>query len=333
LKRGRVYNKFYTPELWEQVNEDNKEILDDFIAECKQQKKSDGTIYGYYQDLRIVLIYILKKLRNKYILDLNRKHFRGLSLYLSEECGMSNNRVNRIKSACNSMLTFCEEDDDYDYDVNYSKKVKGLPKESVKDNEDDFFFTFDEFIKVRDILVKRGKLQLAVMWSLAFDSGARRNEVFQVKKQGLLDGNYTNEVVGKRKKKFKLPYLNDTKELIRQYLEQRGEDDIESLWYKEINGIKSEISSDTLYDRILMINKILSEVRGEECNIFFHTIRHSRIECLVKGQDNRMKDENGNNIKYPLEKVMVLAHHSSSDTTRAYCKNNDEETISNMFGF
>lgn len=331
--RGRIYNRFYSDELWAQVNKKNKDILQDFLEEYKQRKKSKGTIDTYYQNLRIVFIYILREHDNKYILDMTRKDFRRLSLYLTDECGMSAARANNIKSACNSMLTFCEEDDDYDYDINQSKKVVGPPKEPVKDNEDDFFFTFDEFIKVRDILVARGKLQWAVMWSLAFDSAGRRNEVFQVKKHGLLDGNKTNIVVGKRGKKFPLIYLDDTKELIRQYLEQRGEDDIDSLWYRNSNGKRVEIQPETLYERVCSINKILSEVRGTECNIFFHTIRHSRLECLSQGTDLRVTDKEGKPIKFPLEKVQLVAHHSSSSTTQLYLQDHSGDEIDQMFGF
>ena len=215
--RGRVYNNFYTPELWKQVNKENKRIMEDFLAEYKQRKKSKGTINGYMNDIRIILIYILKELDNKCILDLKKKDFRGLSLYFTEECNMSAARVNRLKSAVNSMLTFCEDDDDYEYEINYAKKVHGLPKSPVKDNDDDFFFTFDEFIKVRDILVKQEKWQLAVLWSLGFDSAARKNELYQVKKDGLLSGNKTNIVIGKRGKKFPLVYLDDTRALIKKY--------------------------------------------------------------------------------------------------------------------
>lgn len=332
VARGRVYNKFFTEELWAQVNKENKAILSDFLAEYRQRKKSPGTIKDYYQNLRIVFIYILKELDNKSILELNRKHFRGLSLYFSEECNMSPARVNSIQSACNSLLTFCEEDDDYDYEINQSKKVKGLPRERVKDNDKNFFFTFDEFIKVRDILVEREKLGLAALWSLSFDSAARRNEIFQVTKHGLLNGNKTNIVVGKRGKKFSLVYLDDTKEIIRQYLEQRGDDDIDSLWVKGSGDHKEQIRPETLYDRILYINKILEEVRGEECNIFFHTIRHSRLECLSQGTDTRLLDENGNPKKFPLEKVQLVAHHSDISTTQCYLKCHDEEEIDEMFG-
>lgn len=333
LERGRIYHNFYTEELWSQVNKENKNIMEDFLQEYKQRKMSKGTIAGYRNDLRIIMIYILKELGNRCVLDLKKKDFRNLSLYFTEECEMSAARTNRLKSSINSLLTFCEDDDDYDYEVNYAKKVRGIPKNRVKDDEDDFFFTYDEFIKVRDILVKQEKWQLAVLWSLGFDSAGRKNELFQVKKEGLLNSNKTNVVVGKRGKKFPLVYLDDTKELIRKYLEWRDDDDIESLWIKGTGDKKEPISdSSVLYDRIVSISKILSEVRGEECNIFTHTMRHSRLECLSQGTDLRLLDENGNPKKYPLDQIQVFAHHSSPDTTMGYLRDHSEETINNMFG-
>ena len=333
MARGRIYNNFYTPELWGQVNKENKRILEDFLAEYKQRKKSKNTISSYFQDLRIILIYILKEHRNKSVLEMNKKDFRGMSLYFTEECGMSSARVNRLKSSINSLLTFCEEDDDYDYEINMAKKVKGIPRERVRDDDDDFFFTFEEFIKVRDILIEKGKLQSAVLWSLGFDSAGRRNELLQVEKHGLTENNKTNIVVGKRGKKFCLVYLDDTKELIRQYLEERGEDDIDSLWYKNLNGKREPVTSDALYDRICSISNVLSEVRGENYNIFPHTMRHSRLECLAQGTDTRLLDENGNPKKFPLEQVQVFAHHSDVSTTQSYLRDHSEDTINSMFGF
>lgn len=333
MKRGRVYNKFYTPELWEQVNKDNKAILDDFMAEYRQRKKSKGTIDSYYQDARYIFIYVLKFLDNKCILDLKKKDFRGMSLYFSEDCNMSPNRVNRLKSTINSILTFCEEDDDYEYDNNIAKKVKGLPRERVRDDDDDFFFTFDEFIKVRQMLIDAGRLQDAVLLSLGFDSAGRRNELFQVKKTGLLDGNKTNIVIGKRGKKFPLVYLNDTKEIIRQYLKQRGDDDIESLWVKGYGDNKQELSdSSSLYLRMVSISELFSQVRGEHCDIFCHTMRHSRAESLKQGTDTRLLDENGEPKKFPIDMISKMMHHEGIEVTQSYLMNHDEEEIDAMFG-
>lgn len=334
LARSRgVYNRVYTPELWEQVNPENKAILEDFLAEYRQQKKANSTIEAYFQDGRFILIYVLLHHKNKSILEMSKKDFRNMSIWLSEDCNMSANRVNRLKATVNSMLTYCEEDDEYNYDINYAKKVKGLPRERVKTNDDDFFFTFKEFIAVRNRLVEMGDLQTAVLWSLSYDSAGRRNEIYQVKKTGLLDGNKTNIVRGKRGKTFPLVYLNDTKELIRQYLEERGNDDIESLWINGHGKNKVEVTKDALYNRILKCSKILSEIRGEEVNIFPHSIRHSRLECLSTGQDERLKNPDGTNKVFDLDHVRVVAHHTDVGTTQGYLKNKDEDVINDMFGF
>ena len=103
---------------------------------------------------------------------------------------------------------------------------------------------------MRDILVEKGELQLAVLWSLGFDSAGRRNELFQVTKHGLVDVNKTNIVTGKRGKKFCLVYLDDTKELIKRYLDERSEDDVDSLWVKGTGKNKSPITYDAIYNRI-----------------------------------------------------------------------------------
>lgn len=334
MARSRgVYNRTYTPELFEKVNPENIEILNDFIMEYRQRKKAKGTIEGYYQDLRIILIHILLKYNNASILSLKKKDFRNISIWLSEESDLSSSRVNRMKSAMNSMLTFCEDDDAYEYDVNYAKKVAGVPRERVKTNDDNFFFTFKEFLKVRDKLIESGDMQIAAMWSLAFDSAGRRNEVYQVLKHGLLDSNKTNIVRGKRGKTFPLVYLDDTKEIIRQYLERRGEDNIESLWITGSGDKKETVGKDTLYTRILKCAKILSKIRGEECNIFFHSCRHSRVECLLNGEDDRLKNPDGTNRKYALEEVKLLCHHEDISTTSSYAKDHTDDMIDDMFGF
>lgn len=337
------YNKTFTAEKWEKVNPENKQILDDFLLEFRAQKKSPRTIEGYRQDLRIILVHILEKHNNKSLLEMTKKDFRNVSLWLSEGMGgtesdnqgRSNSRVNRMKSALNSMLSFCEDDDSYDYDQNLAKKVKGLPRERVKNAEEGFFFSFNEFIAVRQRLIDEGDLQTAALWSLAFDSGARRGELAQVEKAGFYDekNHWTNVVRGKRGKQFPLVYLDDTREIVLRWLDQRGEDEIPLLWTVGIDENKRAAEADLLYSRIIKCSKILSEVRGESAEIFPHSIRHSRAECLSRGEDDRLKDVNGNNRVYTLDEIRVLLHHDSVDVTQSYLKPRDNEILQGMFNF
>jgi integrase/recombinase XerD len=333
LARGRVYNSIFNEEEWKLVNPENKAMMEDFLEEYRQRQKKATTIAQYRNDLRLVFIYVYRKLLNRSILELNKKDFRRFSLYLTDELGVSNARANRLMSAVRSLLTYIEDDDDYSYDNNIAKKVKGLPKEAVRTNEDDFFLTFDQIMKLREELIKRDRLQDAVLLMVFFDSGGRRNEVFQVLKHGLLEGNRTNVVIGKRGKKFSLVYLNDTKELIKQYLEDRGDDDIDSLWISGKGENKKPITYNAIYDRVVSISKVLSDIEGKEIDFFPHSLRHSRIECLLQGQDLRLLDENGKSKKYTLEQVQKMVNHSDPKTTQDYAKDHTDDVVDDMFGF
>jgi site-specific recombinase XerD len=333
LARGRVYNSIFNEEEWKLVNPENKAMMEDFLEEYRQRQKKATTIAQYKNDIRIVFSYVYKKLKNASILELNKKDFRRFSLYLTDELGVSNARANRLMSAVRSLLSYIEEDEDYDYDNNVARKVKGLPKEAVRTNEDDFFLTFDQVMKLREELIKRDRLQDAVLLMVFFDSGGRRNEVFQVLKHGLLEGNRTNVVIGKRGKKFSLVYLNDTKELIKQYLEERGEDDIDSLWISGKGENKKPITYNAVYDRVVSISKVLSEIEGKEIEFFPHSLRHSRIECLLQGQDFRLLDENGKPKKFSLEQVQKMVNHSDPKTTQDYAKDHTDDVVDDMFGF
>ena len=48
-----TYNKIYTPEKWALVNPENKAVIDDFLTEYKQQKKSQNTIDAYFNDMKM----------------------------------------------------------------------------------------------------------------------------------------------------------------------------------------------------------------------------------------------------------------------------------------
>ena len=100
--------------------------MEDYLLEYKARKMKDSTLKQYRNDLRIVLIYILENCNNKIITDMTKREFRNFTLWCSEEMAMSNARVNRIMSCCRSMLSYVEDEDDYDYAVNVAAKVHGF---------------------------------------------------------------------------------------------------------------------------------------------------------------------------------------------------------------
>ena len=329
---SRVYNRIYTDEEYSHVNIENKDIVQDFLEEYQQRKMKASTIKQYENDLRIINIFVKRFCGNRNLLELGKKDFRKLSIWLSDDLKMSNARVNRVMSCCRSMLSYIEDSDEYEYDINQAQKIKGLPKEPVRIDEDSFFMNFDRIIKVKEKLLEMGEIQLALLHMMMFDSGARRNEFAQIKKHNLLNGNKTNIVVGKRGKIFPLVYLDDTRELIKVWLDKRGEDNIESLWVVGSGDKKREASYEIIYDWVLKIREVLSEIEGKQINIFPHSYRHSRCECLLQGEDKRILDKDGIPKKFSLEQVQVYLHHSDPKTTLDYSKDHTDEIIDEMFG-
>ena len=329
---SRVYNRIYTDEEYSHINIENKDIVQDFLEEYQQRKMKASTIKQYENDLRIINIFVKRFCGNRNLLELGKRDFRKLSIWLSDDLKMSNARVNRVMSCCRSMLSYIEDSDEYEYDINQAQKIKGLPKEPVRTDEDSFFMTFDQIIRVKEKLLEMGEIQLALLHMIMFDSGARRNEIAQIKKHNLLNSNKTNAVIGKRGKIFPLIYLDDTKELIRLWLDKRGEDNVESLWIVGSGDKKREASYEMIYDWVLKIREILSEIEGKQMNIFPHSYRHSRCECLLQGEDKRILDKDGIPKKFSLEQVQVYLHHSDPKTTLDYSKDHTDEIIDKMFG-
>jgi 3-methyladenine DNA glycosylase Tag len=74
-----VYNNFFDQETWAKVNPDNKELLDDFMLELKQLKRSKETIKQYRTDLQGFFCYILHCFDNESVLEMTKKDFQRYS--------------------------------------------------------------------------------------------------------------------------------------------------------------------------------------------------------------------------------------------------------------
>lgn len=324
----QVYNVFFTKEKWSQVNGYNKSLLDDFMLELKASGRSEGTIAQYRNDIRIVFIYILDELGNKRICDLKKKHFRNLVLYFKDK-GMSNARVNRLKSAVSSMLEFASNEEDYEDEIaiNYAAKVKGLSKSGVRDI---IFLTWDEVMMIHRELKQQERYQELLLLSLAMDSAGRRNELYQVQKDAITEsGNFTNEVIGKRGKKFRLMYNDMTKEAYKLYMDQRGQDDVKELWiYKDMSEIKP-VDKDTLYGWVVSWRKILEKHTGEYKPFNAHSFRHICLETLSDGTHYVCKKLNKT---FNINELKLLAHHESIDTTNSYLRDKSNDLLLEAFG-
>ncbi|MEC1714770.1 tyrosine-type recombinase/integrase [Schinkia azotoformans] len=301
-----------------EVSKQNKILAKDFLIEKKSQDMSHGTIRQYSYDIRIINYLVYQHFENKRLIELTRKDIRNLSM-MFQEMGMSNSRVNGIMSCLRSCLEYATDDDDYEYEFNVGSKVKGLKKVPVKEIT---FLSEEQIHWLRDQLLARNEIIKALYLMLSYISAARKNEVHQVKKEGLTGRYFSNVVRGKGNKPFRLYYTKEVQDLIKQYLEIRGEDDLPELFVRvyKSTGERRAYSHDTFGDWCEYFSKLLYMKEGRYIHINPHCLRHSRLDIL--------------NHVYgiPIEKLRTLANHESIETTAGYLAKRDEDDIAFIFG-
>ncbi|MCT4574493.1 site-specific integrase, partial [Bacillus thuringiensis] len=77
----------------------------------------------------------------------------------------------------------------YDYEFNVGSRVRGLPKNPVREIT---FITEEQIEWLIDELIAQERYMLATYLALSYYSAARKNEVYQVQKEGLTEQYYTN---------------------------------------------------------------------------------------------------------------------------------------------
>lgn len=318
--------RLFNEQDWNNLSEENRDLYDDYLLELEAQGKAKKTIKQYGFDIRAFMCWLVREKNNKYILDLKRRDFRNFFLKL-QRYGTSASRINRFQSSIRNLLEFACVSEDYDYEVNAMQHIRGLQKEPVRE----IVFLTDQQVNILiDELLKRKHYQKALFVSLAYDSAARRNEIHQVKKEGFLENNQTNMVVGKRGKKFKLIYFDRTKIIFRLYMRQRGEDDLDTLWVTSKGNNKRPLSYEGTYDFINEFREILKKRTGEEIKITPHSFRHSALQNFSDSTHHTLKEQNKEGLN--IRMLQALAHHESTQTTEGYLQDNSQEQLANALG-
>ncbi len=305
------------PEEYENfVSPTNKRLMKEFLTEKKSQNKAPGTIKQYHDNMRILLTFIYRHFDNKPLTSMTRKDIRNLSIMLQER-SLSGQRVNSYLVTLRSALAVFENDDDIDYEYNVGSRVKGIPKDPVREIT---FLSEEQIQWLKSRLIANGDILKAMYLMMSYISAARRNEVHQVLKEGLDKRFITNQVIGKRRKKFRLYYTKEVQDLIQEYFAIRGKDLIPQLFVKLYkNGSRKLVHPATFNAWCLEMGEMLTEQEGRLIHINPHCFRHSRLENMSRQG-------------VPLEKLKSLANHKDVSTTASYLAERQEDDIAEMFG-
>lgn len=323
-----VYNISYSDEIWNQVNQQSKDLLNDFILELRQRRLSNQTIYQYTADLKGFMCYVFSKLNNRSILELTKKDYRNYSLNLIDIGKVSNARHNRVLSVIRSLLDYAENDDTVNYDNNAARRVRGLSDEPVKEI---VFLKDDLILSTRDKLTDNGEFQKAALLMLAYDSAGRKGELIQVNKYSFLDlvRHNTNKVVGKGRKYFILLYFLGTQYSVQEWLKNRGDDDVDSLWVVGHGKEKRPATIQDLYDWFISMRKYLDSLNGKEINFTPHSMRHSALTNYSNGTHYVCRQMHIHG--FSIDKLRLIAHHDSINTTQSYLPDTSNDELEKMF--
>lgn len=160
------------------VNTENLRLKEDFLEYLKSLRRSPGTLAGYNNDLDIVFTYVMEKLGNKDFRKLTKRDIISIQNWLVSN-GNSPARIRRIKSAISSLSNYCENilsDDDPDYEGYRAvvRKIENPPLQPVREKT---VWEDEELENLLDLLVEKGKYEIACFVALGMYGGRRKSEL------------------------------------------------------------------------------------------------------------------------------------------------------------
>ena len=180
MGRKTKMNNITSPELLEQVNPENLQLLNDFMDYLKSVQKSDGTIKSYENDIQIAWVWCLKYNGNKFFVDWTKRNIVAYQNWLINENENSPARVRRLKASLSSLSNFIESvlDDEFPMFRNIINKIESPVNQPVREktilNDEQINFLLDK-------LTEKEHYDKACAVALAVYSGRRKAELLRFK--------------------------------------------------------------------------------------------------------------------------------------------------------
>lgn len=311
-----------TEEEYMKCNEWNRMILEEFLM---QPHFSPDTAKQYRSAGRIFLRFVHDRFQNKPIHELKARNGMLFQTWLNS-IGLSSSAIrlrrSLVSSLCNYIELYCGEEYPLFRNI-FPKGVAHVPH-SFKNEKDPL--TLDEFNHLIKTLDEQEEYQMKLYVLLAYYSGGRRSECIQVLKEVAdyekvkgKDFYATNTVRGKgageNGKPFKLFFNDIVMEAMKEWLEQRGEDDEPALFVRKYrDGRVSPLQRETFND---WCSGKFSEILG--IRVTPHMFRRSRATHMVV--------EEGLSI----DKAKSLLNHNSSETTSLYVIKDESDELDDIF--
>jgi site-specific recombinase XerD len=237
-----------TPELLEQVNSENKKLVERFLKE-KSTRSSAATVTSYRSDADIFFVWNLLHNNNVHFTKIRKLEFADFFSYTTDEMKWGSSRNNRLRSFLSSLSQFIEKF----YDMEYPdfrnvvlKTIQSVPKDQRREKT----ILTDE--QVAGLLAHLSEIntQQACWLALAVYSGSRFAELLR----------FTTDIIDPDNTAFDGLFLETKKEIRTKGRGRNGK-----MLYKYILREKFL----PYYDQWLKERKSIMEKSGQNHNYLF----------------------------------------------------------------
>lgn len=290
MGRFTVYNNIVSNDKWGQVNQDNKDLLDEFIEYLQSTDKSPLTIKNYISDIKICFIWSLEHNKDKFFIDFSKRDIMKYQNYLLNTMKVSSNRIRRLKASISSLSNFIESmlDDDYPDFRAIVNKIPAPVKQAVREKT---VLTEEQVDLVLNYFIEKKKYQQACVFALACASGSRKSELLRFKAPYFTDENIIYGSLYKTPEKIKTKGRGSQGKLIHRYVLVSKFKPYFDMWMEERErlGITNDelfvvkkndafipMQTSTLDSWTKQISKILN------MDFYFHSLRHYFTTALSK---------------------------------------------------
>lgn len=327
-----------TDEMWEQVNKFNRDMVSDYLS--NQTHLSQKSLIGYSSALKIFFWWVKQNLKDKDCIEIKKKEFLRYMNWMANR-GLSDSAIKFKKSSVSALNKFIENfyEDDYPLFKNYVTSDMRVPQTGKVHEKKPM--TPDEINYLCSELEKREDWEKLAYVKFSYSTGCRRAEARQLLKEvvnyepkrkmvSIIDENGIEQEVesisykthdirckgrSRAGKIRKLQFGEDVMDLIKKWLDVRGDDDCPYVFViKQKNGNTRQVSESTFND---WCSGLFTEIMGERVNP--HRFRMSRATNLIV-EEHR-----------PLETAQKLLGHESSETTQIYVIKEDDGDADDAF--
>lgn len=180
MSRHITQHRIVTNELWDRVHVENKQLLEDFLIYLRTIDRSESTIQGYKQDLRLIFVWGVLSGNNKPFPEWTKPKIAAIQNWFISQNKNSPARVARLKASMSSLSKYIEDilDDDY---LNYKNIIHRIPNPPMRAVLEKSVIPEEDLVRLIDYLTLKGKYQQACLLALALFSGRRKAELLRFK--------------------------------------------------------------------------------------------------------------------------------------------------------